>query len=97
MGNGSSFGRIDSVLNYENLKAVIEIPQCSNKTIAIYAARFPSILNKSFLDFIIGNINENEIYTIVYFHSGIRNRPTLKWVREAYKAIDYNYRKSKSS
>lgn len=96
MGNGGSFGRINSALNYESLKAVIEIPQCSNKTIAIYAARFPSILDKSFLDFIIGKINEKETYTIVYFHSGIKNRPTLKWVREAYKAIDYNYRKNLS-
>lgn len=35
-------------------------------------------------------------YTLVYFHYGLnsKNKPSLKWLVQAYKAFDRNYKKN---
>lgn len=69
------------------------IPNCHEKTLAIYACNFPEILNERVLEFINSFVNEGENYSIVYFHGGIKVKPGFNWIREAYRKVDYSKRK----
>ena len=83
--------------DYQNLNFVKVIPNCHEKTVAIYACQFPEVLNQRVLQFIISHLNDDENYSIIYFHGGITNRPNLQWIREAYRQIDYHHRKNLQS
>lgn len=89
---------IDNQVNFStedliSLKFIETIPNCHHKTLAIYSSNFPAVLNERVLNFILKQIDAAENYTLVYFHSGINNRPSFSWISEAYKMIDYHHRK----
>lgn len=71
------------------------------KIITIYACRIPSNASFNFnqfmqyLMFTLDQFVEND-YVIVYFHHGLtsKNKPPLKWLWSAYKALDRKYKKN---
>lgn len=97
----SAMGAASSVQNdvrvryedFDSLKFCAEIPNCSEKTLAIYACKFPTVIDDRMLRYIVGKLRDDEPYSLVYFHAGIVNRPALRWIVDAYRQIDHNRRK----
>jgi len=77
----------------ESLKFCKIIPNCTEKTLAIYAARFPNTLDQRVLKFVFSKLNDDEPYSLVYFHAGIQTRPSLSFIKQAYQNLDYHHRK----
>ena len=77
----------------ESLNFCKVIPNCTEKTLAIYASRFPNGLDQRVLEFVFSKISDDEPYSLVYFHAGIQVRPSLSFIKQAYQQLDYNYRK----
>jgi len=74
------------------------------KIILISACRFPSDRSLDFdrfLKYLTYELEKyvNMDYSLVYFHHGLssRNKPTLRWMWEAYKQLDRNYKKNLKS
>lgn len=69
------------------------------KIITIYACRIPSNFNfNQFLKYLMFTLDQfvETDYVIVYFHHGLtsKNKPPLKWLWSAYKALDRKYKKN---
>ena len=77
----------------ESLNFCKIIPNCTEKTLAIYASRFPHTLDYRLLQFVFSKLNDEEPYSLVYFHAGIKTRPSLSFIKQAYQQLDYHYRK----
>ena len=73
MGTAASVTTTVSV-EYEDLESlnfVQIIPNCTEKTLAIYASRFPNTLDQRVLKFVFSKLNDDAPYSLVYFHAGI--------------------------
>jgi len=95
MGTAASVTTSVSV-EYEDLESLNFckiIPNCTEKTLAIYASRFPNTLDQRVLKFVFSKLNDGEPYSLVYFHAGIQTRPSLSFIKQAYQQLDYHYRK----
>ena len=84
---------------FENLNICVPVPNCQIKTIAIIAANFPETYDSRLMQFVIKtlNIDENDDisrYRVVYFHAGMKVRPGIRWMQNAYKQIPYKYKKN---
>ncbi|XP_054159776.1 rho GTPase-activating protein 1-like [Oppia nitens] len=75
--------------------------RCARKVICVYACRLPDARAMSagrvlrFLLLTLDAFVESD-YSLVYFHFGLnaRNRPTIRWFWNAFRAFDRKYRKN---
>ncbi|XP_060521020.1 rho GTPase-activating protein 8 isoform X2 [Cylas formicarius] len=71
------------------------------KIIVVYACKLPPIkqidhtLFLSYLKYTLENYVKQD-YSLIYFHFGLnsKNKPSLGWLVQAYKAFDRNYKKN---
>ncbi|MFH4977095.1 hypothetical protein AB6A40_003804 [Gnathostoma spinigerum] len=90
-----------SISRYDIVDVIADGDRVGRPIIIIYAYRLPS--NKTFdhqkflrfLQFTLDKVVDLD-YTIVYFHYGLRsnNKPPLKWLIQAYFALDRRYKKN---
>ena len=53
--------------DFDSLKFCAEIPNCSEKTLAIYACKFPTVIDDRMLRYIVGKLRDDEPYRDVMF------------------------------
>ncbi|XP_050315000.1 rho GTPase-activating protein 8 [Anthonomus grandis grandis] len=71
------------------------------KVIVLYASRLPPVneidhtLFLTYLKYTLESYVEQD-YSLIYFHHGLtsKNKPSLRWLVQAYKAFDRNYKKN---
>jgi len=108
-GGGSSIGHGVGIREQENFsdiasRGIIEVvgdDAAGNKIIVISACRFPcnkSFDHDKFLRYLTKTLDDyvQVDYSLVYFHHGLngKNKPPLRWLWEAYKALDRTYKKN---
>lgn len=100
VGEETSTDKFSEIAQY-NIVDVKGDDSIGRKVIVLYACRLPPIKDIDhgrFLSYLKSTLDQyvNQDYSLIYFHFGLtsKNKPSLGWLVQAYKAFDRNYKKN---